>query len=376
MNQLLRCVATGLLALPAFAQNTGITMSNLVQGYLDVAYAPELVPQSGITVEAWVTYDDSTIPSGWRFPTLLRQGHTTGGSEDYFLRVEAGNNNTKSLRWKVVTNTGGSVTVNWPFAAGQLRTWTHVAGTYDGSQAVLYVNGVQVAAAAGNGAPIRDLNAESLRIGTGSDVGAPMEVWNGEIDEVRLWPFARTAAEILAAKDLQLDSIPGRVSTWNLDGHALDTSGGQHGTVSGAVAFTANTLSLQALATPYLVPVGTSTAGCLSTPLATVGSAPTVGNAAFAAVATRFAPNAAGFAAIALGGASAPLRLGGIDYWLDPSSTVLVFTTASPLGVMRLGLGLPAWVAPGMLLGFQFAAFDACGPQGIAASQGLLAITR
>jgi hypothetical protein len=376
MNLPLRCLTVGLLAVPMAAQNTGLTMSNLAQGYVDVAYAPQLVPQSGITVEAWLTYDETTIPSGWRFPTLLRQGHTTGGSEDYFLRVEAGNTNSRTLRWKVVTNNGGSVTVNWSFAAGQLLAWTHVAATYNGSQAVLYVNGAQVASATGSGLPIRDLNAESLRIGTGSDVGMPMEVWNGGIDEVRLWPFARTAAEILATKDLQLDSIPGRVSTWNFDNHTLDTSGGMHGTLNGTVLFSANSLQLQASVGPLALALGNATAGCLGAPQATIASAPLAGNAAFGAAAVGFAANAAGFAAVALAGAPAPLAIGGIAYWLDPATTVLLFTTASPLGVMRVGLALPAWVVPGTALAFQFAGLDACGPQGIAASQGLLALTR
>lgn len=371
-----RLLAVALLAAPAVAQNTGITMSNLVQGYVDVAYSPNLVPQTGITVEAWITYDETTIGTGWRFPTLLRQGHTTNGSEDYFLRVESGNNNTRALRWKVVTVSGVSPTVNWNFAAGQLLNWTHVAATYDGSQAVLYVNGVQVGSAVGNGSPIRDVNSESLRIGTGSDVGAPMEVWNGQIDEVRLWPFARSAAEIAATMNMQLDSIPGRVSTWNLDGHAFDTSGGQHATVSGGVTFTSNTLNLQVFPAPTVFSIGNGTAGCLGSLEATIGSVANAGNLAFAATATRFPANAIGFAAIAFSGAPGPLTAGGIEYWLDPATTVLQVTTASAFGVMRQGLALPAWAPPGMTFGFQFAALDPCGPQGITASQAIVVVTQ
>jgi len=369
-------LASALFTLPAVGQNVGVSLSNLVQGYVDVPYSPDLVPQSGITVEAWITYDESTIPGGWRFPTLLRQGHTTNGSENYFLRVEAGNTNVRSLRWKVVTANGGSVVVSWPFAAGQLRTWTHVAATYNGVQAVLYVNGVQVAATTGNGSPLRDLNNESLRIGTGSDIGAPMEVWNGEIDEVRLWPFARTAGEIAATMNWQLDSIPGRVSTWNFDSHTLDTSGGLHGTTSGGVTFTANTLNLQLSAVPSVFSIGSGTPGCLGALAATISSVPTAGNNAFAVSATRFPANAAGFAAIAFGTAAAPLSIGGIEYWLDPASSVLQFVTASSFGVMRLPLGLPAWVTPGSAFGFQFAGLDSCGPQGITASQGILVLVQ
>lgn len=376
MHSALPWLAAAILSLPAVGQNVGLSLSNLVQGYVDVPYDPALVPQSGITVEAWITYDESTIPGGWRFPTVLRQGHSTGGSENYFLRVEAGNSNARSLRWVVVTSSGAAIVVNWPFGAGRLLAWTHVAATYNGSQAILYIDGVQVAAANGNGLPLRNLNNESLRIGTGSDIGAPMEVWNGEIDEVRLWPFARTAGEIAATRNLHLDSIPGRVSTWNFDNHALDTSGGLHGSLHGGVAFVANSLSLPSPAVPPVFSFGNGTAGCLGSLAATISTIPVAGNANFAAVATRFPANGAGFAAIAFGAAPAPLSIAGIDYWLDPASSVLQFVTASSLGVMRLPLGLPAWVAPGSTFGFQFAGLDPCGPQGITASQAIVVLTQ
>ena len=48
----------------ATAQNQGITLVNTVDGYADVPYSPQLVPQSGITVEAWITYDDVNLYVG------------------------------------------------------------------------------------------------------------------------------------------------------------------------------------------------------------------------------------------------------------------------------------------------------------------------
>ncbi len=364
------------LAAPSFAQNTGVTLSNLVDGYIEVPYSARVVPQTGITVEAWITYDDTTLPTGWRFPTVVRQGISVGGSEDYFLRIEAGNTGARVLRWKVVTTSGLSPTVNWPFATGQLNTWTHVAATYDGTAAVLYVNGVQVGSAAGNGAPIRDLNSEVLRIGKGSDVATPIEVWNGQIDEVRLWPFARTAAEIQQTMNLQLDSIPGRVSTWNLDNHLLDTSGGLHATSSGAVAFTANTLTLQAFAAPTAFLAGASTPGCLGPLAMSLGSVPSAGNTAFRVVCTQAPANATAFGAIAFGVASAPLAIAGIDYWLDPASSVILLSSASGLGVARTALPLPTWIGAGQSFAFQMGFLDPCGPLGATASDAVIIVTQ
>ncbi|MCA8967264.1 MAG: LamG domain-containing protein [Planctomycetes bacterium] len=370
-------LAAGACLLPLHAQNTGVAFSNAVDGYIEVPYSARVVPQSGITVEAWITYDDSTIPTGWRFPTLVRQGLSVGGSEDYFLRVEAGNTAQRVLRWKVVTAAGPTPTVNWSFTPGQLTTWTHVAATYDGNTAALYVNGALVGSATGgNGSPIRDFNSEVFRIGKGSDVATPIEVWNGEIDEVRLWPFARTAAEIQQTMNLQLDSVPGYVSTWNLDNHTLDTSGGQHATISGQAVYTPNTLNLTAFPAPVAFPIGASTPGCLGPLAVTMGSAPVAGNADFAAVATRAPANAVTFAGIAFAAAPAPLSIAGIDYWLDLGTSVVLLSSTDPLGTARQGVPLPAWLGAGQSLAFQFAWFDPCGPMAVTASDAVVFVTQ
>jgi len=365
-----------LSSLPVLAQNTGIALNATVDGYVEVPYSAAVVPQTGITVEAWITYDDATLPTGWRYPTLVRQGISVGGSEDYFLRINADNIGARVLRWKVVTANGGSVQVNWTFTAGQLNTWTHVAATYNGATAALYINGQQVGTAVGNGSPIRDLNSEVLRIGKGSDVATPIEVWNGQIDEVRLWPFARTQGEIQQTMNYALNSVPGVVSTWNLDGHLLDTSGGQHATSSGQVTFTPNTLSLTTLAAPSGFPSGTSTPGCLGPLAMSFGSLPQAGNLDFAAVCTQAPANAPALFAVAFQTAAVPLPVAGINYYLDPTSSILTFTTANAFGVARLPVGLPAWIGAGFSLAFQVGFIDPCGPQGITASNALAVITQ
>ncbi|MGK0202333.1 MAG: hypothetical protein ACI9S9_001400, partial [Planctomycetota bacterium] len=196
------------------AQNTGATFDPTVDGYIEVPYSDQVVPQSGITVEAWFTYDETTLPTGWRFPTIVRQGIGAAG-ENIMLRVDADNNNQRELRWAVAT-AAGNLTVNYLFQPGEFLVWTHVAGTYDGATIAMYINGVQVASAPGNGLPIRDV-ADVFRIGKGSDVATPIEVWNGELDEVRLWPFARSAEDIQKTMNMELVSVPGYVSTWNLN---------------------------------------------------------------------------------------------------------------------------------------------------------------
>jgi len=75
-------------------------------------------------------------------------------------------------------------------ATGQ---WTHVACTYDGVNVTLYVGGVSFATA-----PLASAgsSAGSIAIGQNSPSGDPFD---GDIDELRVFSVARTAAEVAAA---------------------------------------------------------------------------------------------------------------------------------------------------------------------------------
>lgn len=93
-----------------------------------------------------------------------------------------------------------------------LNTWTHVAGTFDGSTLRLYVNGTLVGSSAGTlGSP----NTGELKIGAGGICGA---FWNGKIDEVRVWNIARSGKQIQDAMNYLLTgSEPGLVGYWRFD---------------------------------------------------------------------------------------------------------------------------------------------------------------
>ena len=113
------------------AQGQGLRFVNGVDAYAEIPYDPSHVPASGITVEAWITYDDASIPAGtaWLWPTIVRQDPSPGRA-GYFLRVEAGRTATRILSFWVATANSGNVQVQWPFAAGALSTWTHVCLLY------------------------------------------------------------------------------------------------------------------------------------------------------------------------------------------------------------------------------------------------------
>ncbi len=351
------------------AQNQGLVLANGTTGHLDVPHSPTLVPTGGITVEAWVAYN-SALGAGWRFPTILRQDPSPGASS-YFLRVEAGNSLQNRLMWWVSTS-NGDFQLNWFFAPGALAGWTHLAATYDGATLRIFANGAEVAQGAGTG-PILDTGG-TFRIGGGDPTIAGGETWNGEIDEVRVWPFARSAAAIASTMNLRLATIPGEVTTWNLDGDGSDSSGANTATAVGAVVFAANTLVQQPVPFPGLIALG-SGSGCSSGGLAAATAVPAVGNAGFGVVGTRAPASGLGVAALSTAPLPAPITVLGIDVFVDPTAAVLLTTLANTLGTSDVAVPIPADVA---LVGFglfaQFAWLDATCASGFSASGALTAI--
>ena len=77
--------------------------------------------------------------------------------------------------------------------------WQHVAGTWDGSIARIYVNGVLTSTASIT-YPSFGVTTNSVIIGTNT---VP-EPWSGDIDEVRIWNVTRTQCEINTFKNCEI----------------------------------------------------------------------------------------------------------------------------------------------------------------------------
>ncbi len=356
-------------AIAAPAQNQGLVLANGTTGHLDVPYSPTLTPRGGITVEAWVTYN-SVLGTGWRFPTIVRMDPTPN-TGSYFLRVEAGNTLSNRLRWWVGT-TNGTFAIDWFFPAGTLANWTHLAGTYDGSTLRIFANGVQVVQGAASGA-LLDTNG-ALRIGSGDLTIVGGETWNGELDEVRVWPVARSAAAIASTMNLRLSTIPGEVSTWNLDGDALDSSGNNHGAAFGAAAFAPNSLVQQLVASPGLFAFGNAS-GCTPTGLAVPVALANVGNAGFGFAGTRGPASSIGLLLVSLAALPVPVNVLGIDVFVDPGAGVLLTALATPLGTSQVPFAIPADpMLSGVALYSQFAWLDGSCAAGFSASDAMLSL--
>jgi hypothetical protein len=110
------------------------------------------------------------------------------GNDNYYLMATTSNGGGQPA----AGGTFGGINVNlYGPSALSLNTWTHLAGTYDGAMLRLYVNGVQVASQLQVGILLGSANP--LQIGGDSIFG---QTFQGQIDEVRVYSRALSAAEI------------------------------------------------------------------------------------------------------------------------------------------------------------------------------------
>jgi hypothetical protein len=202
------------------AQGPGMLDFTSEVGYVQVPHSPALVPQTGLTVEAWAYYDP-TAPGGWNRPSIIRKSQ---GSHSYILVQHNGMNPLEFICSTVGTGQ------NILYSPGPLPqfTWVHVAGTYDGSMMRMFWNGVQVSSMAASGTISSDTGV--LQLGQG---GSSSETWRGNIDEIRLWSYARTGAQILSTMNKRIDSKPGLIAAWHFDGNYVDSTGNHNGTPIG-----------------------------------------------------------------------------------------------------------------------------------------------
>ena len=135
-----------------------------------------------ITVEAWIKRSASgslqTVMSNYQ------------GAYPFLFRID--NNNIK-----MYVNSGASVTSASTISEG---TWTHIAGTYDGVNLKVYINGVLE----GSVGYTNDFIASSNDFKIGGGLANNTEYFIGDIADVRIWNVARTQSEIALYKDVPL----------------------------------------------------------------------------------------------------------------------------------------------------------------------------
>jgi hypothetical protein len=214
-------------ALPDAISNRAASLDG-VNDRIDVPASASLNVASQITIEAWI------------YPTDTASVHPIveyADSSTYGVHLWQYDDGTK-LFANVMDATGnGNSVMSGPVF--QVNTWYHVALTYNGSIAVLYVNGTEVARVT-VGALTLSTNLP-VNVGRRPVVGDYLQdaVFAGKLDEVAIYGTAMTAAKIRSHynagrcyKDAILADSP--VGYWRLaetsGTTAADGIAGRHGT--------------------------------------------------------------------------------------------------------------------------------------------------
>lgn len=188
------CVASG----PTASSTTSFAVSQVSQpansnaldfdGIDDFVYAPNasnlISGSSNLSMSMWV-YPRNTFPSYPDFDGF--GGFRDDFSGDFYLLQLSGTDVEARLR----NNTGTPYTM--VYSGLQTNTWQHFVLTYDGTNMVLYHNGIQVISTPASGVISNTVNP--FYIGKAPFTNAPFNL-DGKIDEVSLWNKTLTQQEI------------------------------------------------------------------------------------------------------------------------------------------------------------------------------------
>ena len=182
---------------------------------------------NGLTFEAWIR--PQTLSSNPLYAAVVKtSGHaltlssTTGGFDQ--------------TSYAMLISTPTTNNARAPLNTLQTGVWQHVAGTYDGSEIRLYLDGSPIAVTSHPG--IADGFTTVM-------LGRWDASFHGAIDEVRIWDHARSESEILGAMNQVLTgSEAGLLAYYRFEGSGqtvVDSSaGGAHGVLGADVSVEAS----------------------------------------------------------------------------------------------------------------------------------------
>lgn len=132
-----------------------------------------------VSMTAWV----NTLSSGWEQAILSRQ-LGQGDDQHYSLQI---------FQNRVQLQLGASRLEHTP-AALPVSAWFHLAATFDGANATLYIDGVEVASA--TMASSLGTDVSPVLLGSRQEQQTVWSAMNGDLDSIRLYNRALTGAEV------------------------------------------------------------------------------------------------------------------------------------------------------------------------------------
>ena len=188
--------------------------------YLEIADDNSIDFTTGMTFEAWVNFEQvNRANDGYDWQFLMGK---TEYVESFGLMLLTDPAFPKNLVFWHPGIGDGDTQYLWPTVAAD--TWYHIAVTVDGTNGTnTYVNGVNVANESGGGTLAA--NALPIWIGANGPAGNTADPYpfQGMMDEVRFWNYARTEAQINSTKDVELQGTEsGLVVYYNFNEGTID----------------------------------------------------------------------------------------------------------------------------------------------------------
>ncbi|MBT5713086.1 choice-of-anchor D domain-containing protein, partial [Candidatus Poribacteria bacterium] len=175
--------------------------------YVDMGDAAALKIAGPLTIETWFRI----VQAPTSFTTLM--GKWFDGSNDAAYALSF--TDADGLRFVINDATNTSVIANSGLTLDD-TLWHHAAGVWDGTQALLYVDGDLLASTTGPGAAIFDTTRPFI-LGSDSTLLSD-RFFGGDLDEARVWNVARTRDEIRATMNVPpVNTDPGLVAHWDFD---------------------------------------------------------------------------------------------------------------------------------------------------------------
>jgi len=180
--------------------NGGMTNANWVPGKVGSALSFDgndhilvgdnnsLDTTGSVTLQAWIKPSSLT-----NYATIIGKRHASSTSANYAIRMGTGANSDEfefyfaNAGWHVYTTNNASLVAN---------NWYFVTAVYDGSSVKIYKNGVLLNGVCSAGTCSASLVSDTNSVGIGRSGDFASEYYSGLIDQVRIYNYARTPAQI------------------------------------------------------------------------------------------------------------------------------------------------------------------------------------
>ncbi len=216
--------------------NTAVNINSTSQ-YLNVADNSAVSITGDLTIEGW--YRPNNQPASGETFAVVSKHNTTGNQRSfYFAYTRPGAGGTRQFTLSIssdgITDVTKSVNANSSNAV-----YTHMCAVYSASAGTVqfYKDGVPFGSLqTGLPTSIFDSTADLQIMGSSGTNG----LFTGLVDEVRVWNVARTASEILANYNQQVDPDSSGLKAYYRFNETYDdyTANGNHLTEHGNIGFT------------------------------------------------------------------------------------------------------------------------------------------